>query len=76
MFGEDHKQHSFEKLSVVYERHVELIRKEADGLRKRLKELTHYIAEVQTTIEKVTKAKDEKQKEIELFVENIQAKLN
>jgi len=41
-----------------------------------LKELTHYIAEVQTTIEKVTKAKDEKQKEIELFVENIQAKLN
>lgn len=32
--------------------------------------------DVQTTIEKVTKAKEEKCKEIELFVENIQAKLN
>lgn len=32
--------------------------------------------EVQGTIEKVTKAKEEKVKEIETFVENIQAKLN
>lgn len=76
MFGDDHKQHQFEKLSVVYERHVELIRKEANGLRKRLKELSLYMNEVQSTIEKVTKSKEEKQKEIELFVENIQAKLN
>ena len=39
MFGSDHKSHEFEKLSQVYERHVEKIRKEANGLRKRLKEL-------------------------------------
>lgn len=71
MFGEDHKQHEFEKLSVVYERHVEMIRKEANGLRKRLKDLNFYMNEVQCTIEKVSKAKDEKIKEIELFVENI-----
>lgn len=32
--------------------------------------------EVQSTIEKVTKAKEEKCKEIDIFVENIQAKLN
>lgn len=61
---------------MVYERHFELIRKEANGLRKRLKELNMYMNEVQQTIEKVTKSKEEKQKEIELFVENIQAKLN
>jgi len=35
-----------------------------------------FIGEVQTTIEKVTKGKEEKCKEIELFVENIQNKLN
>lgn len=60
----------------MYERHVELIRKEANGLRKRLKELNLYMTDVQGTIEKVTKAKEDKCKEIELFVENIQAKLN
>ncbi len=36
MFGEEHKSHEFEKLQVVYERHIELIKKEANGLRKRL----------------------------------------
>lgn len=71
MFGDDHKQHEFEKLSVVYERHVEMIRKEANGLRKRLKDLNFYMNEVQSTIEKISKAKDDKIKEIESFVENI-----
>ena len=71
MFGNDHKQHEFEKLSVVYERHVEMIRKEANGLRKRLKDLNFYMNEVQSTIEKISKAKDDKIKEIESFVENI-----
>jgi tripartite motif-containing protein 37 len=71
MFGLDHKQHQFEKLSVVYERHFELIRKEGNGLRKRLKELNVYMSDIQLTIEKVTKSKEEKQKETELFVENI-----
>ena len=76
MFGEGHRQHQFEKLQTVYERHFELVRKEANGLRKRLKELGFYAGEVQATIEKATKAKEEKQKEVELFVENVQAKLN
>ena len=55
----------------MYERHVDLIKRESVCLRKRLQELNHYINEVQTAIEKVTKAKEEKQKEVELFVENI-----
>lgn len=71
MFGAEHKQHEFERLGVVYERHVEAIRREANGLRARLKELNHQVGEVQTTIEKVSKAKDDKVKEIELFVENL-----
>jgi uncharacterized protein YlxW (UPF0749 family) len=54
---------------------VELIRKETNHLRKRLQELSLDRDEVTNTIEKVTKSKEEKQKEIEMFVENIQAKL-
>ena len=37
----------------------------------RLKELTKHTNDVQRTIEKVTKAKEDKSKEIENFVENI-----
>lgn len=55
---------------------MEQIKKESNCLRKRLQELNQFINEVQTTIEKVTKAKEEKCKEIESFVENIQNKLN
>lgn len=54
---------------------MEIIRHEATGLRKRLKELNTCVNEVQMTIEKVQKAKDERCKEIDTFVENIQAKL-
>ena len=46
------------------------------SLKKRLKELNKYMGEVQGTIEKVTRAKEDKSKEIENFVESIQAKLN
>ena len=76
MFGEEHKGHKFQKLNEVYEKHVEMIKKEASGLRKRLKDLNFYMNEVQVTIDKVTKAKEEKSKEIDLFVENINSKYN
>lgn len=59
------------RLQEVYEKHCEVIRKEAVGLKKRLKELTKYTKDVEGTIEKVTKAKEEKSKEIENFNENI-----
>jgi len=77
MFGGDkHKDHKFLRLAEVYEKHCEVIKKEAMGLKKRLKELTKHMNDVQGTIEKVTKAKEDKCKEIDNFVENIQAKLN
>ena len=77
MFGGDkHKDHKFLRLAEVYEKHCDVIKKEAMGLKKRLKELTKHMNDVQRTIEKVTKAKEDKCKEIDNFVENIQAKLN
>lgn len=77
MFGGDrHKDHKFLRLGEVYEKHCDVIKNEAIGLKKRLKELTKYMNDVQASIEKVTRAKEDKCKEIENFVENIQAKLN
>jgi len=74
--GNEHRDHKFLKISEVYEKHCEVIRNEAIGLKKRLRELTKYTNDVEATIEKVTKAKEEKSKEIENFNENIQHKLN
>jgi len=74
--GNDHKDHKFMRLGEVYDKHCDVIKKEAIGLKKRLKELKNYTNDVETTIEKVTKAKEEKSKEIENFNENIQHKLN
>ena len=74
--GNKHKDHKFLRLGEVYEKHCDVIKKEAQGLKKRLKELTKHMHDVQNTIQKVTKAKEEKCKEIENFVENIQAVLN
>jgi tripartite motif-containing protein 37 len=76
MFGEEHKGHKFQKLNEVYEKHVKLIKGEAENLRSRLKELNSQMNEVQVTIDKVTKAKEEKTKEIDQFIENINAKYN
>jgi hypothetical protein len=41
MFGE-HVGHKMEKLAIIYERNVELIKTEANGLKKRLEELNTY----------------------------------
>jgi prefoldin subunit 5 len=76
MFGDSHKNHSFEHLKDVYDRHQKVIRDESTGLRTRLAELNEGVREVQTTIEKVRNAKDERQKELESVVENIRAKLD
>ena len=38
--GEKHKDHKFLRLAEVYEKHCDVIKKEAECLKKRLKELT------------------------------------
>ncbi len=53
-----------------------MIKNESSELKKRLKELGQSVQEVQTTIDLVQKSKDERCREIETFVENLQAKLN
>jgi tripartite motif-containing protein 37 len=54
---EDHRNHTFEKLSVAYGRRRKKIRGEAAGLRRRRKELSVLIASVDKNIENVLKVK-------------------
>ena len=75
LFGDSHKGHQFEKLKEVYQRHVDLIRGEASGLSRRLRDLKNNISEVQGSIEKVQKAKQDRIKELDTFVENVQHQL-
>ena len=71
--GDAHKHHSFEKLEKIYETHVEEIRGEASSLVSRLRDLNKGVSEVNKSIEKVRKAKQDRVKELEYFVEGIQA---
>jgi putative component of toxin-antitoxin plasmid stabilization module len=63
-------------LKAVYEKHCESVRQEGAELRHRLKNLQQGMKDVQTCIEGVQKSKDDRCREIETFVENLQAKLN
>jgi tripartite motif-containing protein 37 len=75
MIESTHRGHEFEHLKSVYEKHVVMVKTEAKGLTKRLRELALLLHAVDTNIERVRKSKEEKSQEILLVVERMQAKL-
>eukprot|EP00899_Mesostigma_viride_P013443 jgi/Mesvir1/2209/Mv09854-RA.1 len=76
VFGVEHVGHSFERLSVTYERHVDSIRVEASGLCQRLQELSSLIASVDSNMERIQKAKEERVMELQVAMEAMQAQLD
>ncbi|XP_024373646.1 uncharacterized protein [Physcomitrium patens] len=72
---EDHRNHTFEKLSVAYGRHKKKIRMEAAGLRRRRKELSLLVASVDKNIESVLKSKDESVAELQVAFKKMQSRL-
>ncbi|XP_024371078.1 uncharacterized protein [Physcomitrium patens] len=72
---EDHRNHTFEKLSVAYGRHKKKIRMEAAGLRKRQKELSALVVSVEKNIDTVLKAKDESAAELQMAFKRMQSRL-
>ena len=50
---------------------MELIRNEAQGLKKRLKDLASHLSLLESTIEKVTRAKEEKASELGIVLEQV-----
>lgn len=75
MFGNDHKGHEFQHLASVHEKHVDNIKQQSQGLRKRLKDLTLLLHEIDRNIEKVRKSRDDKSSELVLCMEQMQARL-
>lgn len=51
MFGKEHKNHEFEHLSTVYEKHVKKIKEESCGLKNRLKFLVNNMILLESTID-------------------------
>lgn len=70
MFGTQHKDHEFERLTDVYNTHMDQLKNEKSSLTQRLTEMNTQMNSIENTIEKVTKAKEEKVKEIDSYVEN------
>jgi tripartite motif-containing protein 37 len=73
--NQDHRNHTFEKLSVAYGRRRKKIRGEAAGLRRRRKELSVLIASVDKNIENVLKSKDDSAAELQMAFKRMQARL-
>ena len=76
MFGTDHRDHKFEHLEKVFERHLNDIRTEEDFIKQRLKDHIHSMGELKEAIECVQKAKDEKVEEINVIVHQMNGRLD
>jgi len=76
MFDKKHQGHQFEHLRTVYERHCELVKNEASIVKKRLKELSSLMQALETNIESVTKAKEERTVELRHALEQMQGRLD
>jgi len=76
LFGDDHKGHSFDHLSKVYDRHVDLIKAEAGTLKRRLKELDVLLHSVETHIQRVTLSKQQRENELRAALEKMVERLD
>jgi len=75
MFGDSHKNHEFEKLVNVYNKHLQKIKREKEVQDDKLGELNSLVGNIDKYIEQITSAKEERFKEIDKCVENIHKKL-
>jgi DNA repair ATPase RecN len=75
MFEDKHKQHTFRKISEVYEKHIDEVKSEASELSKRLEELNFLVTSVEDNITRVQKAKEERAAELKKAYCDMQEKL-
>eukprot|EP00698_Gefionella_okellyi_P022765 TRINITY_DN7592_c0_g1_i1.p1 TRINITY_DN7592_c0_g1~~TRINITY_DN7592_c0_g1_i1.p1 ORF type:complete len:469 (-),score=108.28 TRINITY_DN7592_c0_g1_i1:51-1457(-) len=76
MFGSEHKGHEFRKLTDIYEQHVDKVRKEALLVRSRLRDLTTLTEAIETNIDAVTKAKNDRERELDEGVRLMKERLD
>ena len=75
MFGSDHREHKFDHLEKVYDRHLKEVRTEQDCIKSRLKEYVKSMDELREIIKSVQEAKEEKWDEIDRITKLMQSKL-
>lgn len=72
MFGDQHKNHQFEKLQKIYQIHLQKIKVEKEVLDDKLGEMNSKIAKINRQIDAITSAKMLRLREIDKYIENIQ----
>lgn len=75
ILDEDHRNHSFERLVVIYGQHKKKIQQEADSLRQRLKELSLEALVIDENIVSILKTKDESLVELQAAYACMQKRL-
>jgi len=75
MFGNGHKQHTFERLAEVYDRHSRALQIEIKTIQSRLQQLQSVEQNVESNIRRVRGAKDERILELQAALADIDARL-
>lgn len=75
ILDEDHRNHTFERLIVIYGRHKKKIQQEAASLRQRLKELSLEVLAIDENIGSILKTKDESLVELQAAYACMQKRL-
>ena len=76
MFESEHKGHEFQRLNAIYDRHVGDVKKEAETLKGKMKELTAVLAQIERNLEEVQKGKISKAQEIVSYFDDLQKNLD
>jgi tripartite motif-containing protein 37 len=75
MFGDTHKQHEFEKLQNVYDKHVNGLKEEISALHARLDHLQILEDSIDSNIRLVENAKEEYSSELQSLIHDMDARL-
>lgn len=70
MFGDTHKNHAFEKLLTIYQKHLNKIKVEKEVLDDKLGEMNSQMRNIDKHIDSITQAKEDRIREIDKYVEN------
>lgn len=76
MFESQHKGHEFQRLNAIYDKQAAEVKKEAETLKEKLKDLMSVLGQVERNLEEVQKGKAAKAQEIGTYFEDLQKNLD
>lgn len=75
MFTEKHKNHTFERVKVIYEKKIDCINKEMNELKMKIRDQETYLFELNKKADLLKKGKEERGKELVLLYRALNSKL-